>query len=122
MAVIYSDFFPHVVKCIITPNLEFKKLVHLYIINYALVKPLEALLGAKKSDASNFNENPLTRSLAVRTIGCLGVKEIMQFLCDHLKDALNDKYPYVRKTGALCIAKIYDINEQLIRSNLVFWI
>ena len=39
-----SKLFPHVVKCIITPNLELKKLVYLYIINYARVKPLETLL------------------------------------------------------------------------------
>ena len=48
----------------------------------------------------------------MRTMGCLGVEEIMQFLYDPLKDALNDKDPYVRKTGDLCIAKIYDINPQ----------
>ena len=117
-----SKLFPHVVKCIITPNLELKKLVYLYIINYARVKPLETLLAvnALKRDASDFNGNPLTRALAVRTMGCLGVEEIMQFLCDPLKDALNDKDPYVRKTGALCVAKIYDINPQLAEDQFGF--
>jgi len=117
-----SKLFPHVVKCIITPNLELKKLVYLYIINYARVKPLETLLAvnALKRDASDYNGNPLTRALAVRTMGCLGVEEIMQFLCDPLKDALNDKDPYVRKTGALCVAKIYDINPQLAEDQFGF--
>ena len=117
-----SKLFPHVVKCIITPNLELKKLVYLYIINYARVKPLETLLAvnALKRNASDFNGNPLTRALAVRTMGCLGVEEIMQFLCDPLKDALNDKDPYVRKTGALCVAKIYDINPQLAEDQFGF--
>ncbi len=31
---------------------------------------------------------------------CLEVEQIIQFLCDPLKDALNDKDPYVRKIGA----------------------
>ncbi len=31
---------------------------------------------------------------------CLGVEQIIQFLCHPLKDSLNDKDPYVRKTGA----------------------
>ena len=53
-------------------------------------------------------------------MGCLGVEEIMQFLCDPLKDALNDKDPYVRKTGALCVAKIYDINPQLAEDQFGF--
>ena len=117
-----SKLFPNVVKCIITPDLELKKLVYLYIINYARVKPLETLLAvnALKRDASDFNGNPLTRAIAVRTMGCLGVEEIMQFLCDPLKDALNDKDPYVRKTGALCVAKIYDINAQLAEDQFGF--
>ena len=37
-----------------------------------------------------------------------------------LKDALNDKDPYVRKTGALCVAKIYDINAQLAEDQFGF--
>ena len=117
-----SKLFPNVVKCIITPDLELKKLVYLYIINYARVKPLETLLAvnALKRDASDYNGNPLTRAIAVRTMGCLGVEEIMQFLCDPLKDALNDKDPYVRKTGALCVAKIYDINSQLAEDQFGF--
>jgi len=117
-----SKLFPHVVKCIITSDLELKKLVYLYIINYARAKPLETLLAVNsfKRDASDFNGNPLTRALAVRTMGCLGVDQIMQFLCDPLKDALNDKDPYVRKTGALCVAKIYDINAQLCEEQFGF--
>ena len=108
-----SKLFPQVVKCILTQDLELKKLVYLYIINYARIKPVETLLAvnAFKKDASDLNNNPLTRALAVRTMGCLGVDQIMQFLCDPLKDALNDKDPYVRKTGALCVAKIYDIER-----------
>ena len=117
-----SKLFPQVVKCIITPDLELKKLVYLYIINYARSKPVETLLAvnAFKKDASDFNGNPLTRALAVRTMGCLGVEQIMQFLCDPLKDALNDKDPYVRKTGAICVAKIYDINAQLVDEQFGF--
>ena len=117
-----SKLFPQVVKCIITPDLELKKLVYLYIINYARSKPVETLLAvnAFKKDASDFNGNPLTRALAVRTMGCLGVEQIMQFLCDPLKDALNDKDPYVRKTGAICVAKIYDINSQLVDEQFGF--
>ena len=117
-----SKLFPQVVKCILTQDLELKKLVYLYIINYARIKPVETLLAvnAFKKDASDLNSNPLTRALAVRTMGCLGVDQIMQFLCDPLKDALNDKDPYVRKTGALCVAKIYDINSQLVEEQFGF--
>ena len=55
----FSKQFPNVVKCIITSDLELEKLVYLYIINNARVKPLEILLAvnALKHDASDFNRN-----------------------------------------------------------------
>ncbi len=34
-----SSLFPHVCKCIETTSIELKKLVYLYIINYAKSKP-----------------------------------------------------------------------------------
>ncbi len=117
-----GKLFTQVVKCIATQDLELKKLVYLYIINYARVKPIEALLAVNtfKKDASDMNNNPLTRALAVRTMGCLGVEQIMHFLCDPLKDALMDRDAYVRKTAALCVAKIYDIDSQLVEEQFCF--
>ncbi len=85
-----SKLFPQVVKCIATSDVELKKLVYLYIINYSRTRPSEALLAVNyfKKDSSSSNPNPFLRALAVRTMGCLGVEQIMQFLCDPLKDAL----------------------------------
>ena len=34
-----SSLFPHMVKCMETPQIDMKKLVYLYIINYAKIKP-----------------------------------------------------------------------------------
>lgn len=117
-----SKLFPQVVKCIATNDVELKKLTYLYIINYARVRPVEALLAVNsfKKDSSETNTNPLMRAVAVRTMGCLGVEQIMQFLCDPLKDSLKDKDPYVRKTAVLCVAKIYDINPQLVEEQFCF--
>jgi vesicle coat complex subunit len=39
-----SSLFPDVVNCIQTDNLELKKLVYLYIINYAKTQPDLALM------------------------------------------------------------------------------
>jgi hypothetical protein len=39
-----SVLFPNVVKCMVTDNLELKKLVYLYIMNYAKSKPDLAIL------------------------------------------------------------------------------
>lgn len=34
-----SSLFPHMAKCMETTSIELKKLVYLYIINYAKIKP-----------------------------------------------------------------------------------
>lgn len=39
-----STLFPDVVQCMQTPSLELKKLVYLYLINYAKSKPELAIL------------------------------------------------------------------------------
>ena len=58
--------------------------------------------------------NPFLRALAVRTMGCIRIKDITEYLCDPLKRALKDEDPYVRKTGALCVPKLYEIAPELI--------
>ena len=54
--------------------------------------------------------NPLIRALAVRTMGCIRVDKIVEYLCEPLRKCLKDEDPYVRKTSAVCVAKLYDIN------------
>nr|CAD7396538.1 unnamed protein product [Timema poppensis] len=58
--------------------------------------------------------NPLIRALAVRTMGCIRVDKITEYLCEPLRKCLKDEDPYVRKTAAVCVAKLYDINAQLV--------
>lgn len=106
--------------------------------------------------------NPLIRALAVRTMGCIRVDKITEYLCDPLqrtlvvrgRDAtlrvsntqrfgpyslffnsdsqfpqtltcgsariclsdllLLDEDPYVRKTAAICVTKLFDINPELV--------
>ena len=107
-----SLFFP-VLKCVETNSLELKKLVYLYIINYAKSQPDLAVLAVNtfRKDARE-RINPLIRGLAVRTMGCIGVETIIDYLYDPLKDSMNDEDPYVRKTAAICIAKLYEISPQ----------
>ena len=63
-------------------------------------------------DASD--ANPLIRALAVRTMGCIRVDRITEYLCEPLSRALRDEDPYVRKTAAVCVAKLYDIAPDLL--------
>ena len=47
-------------------------------------------------------------------MGCIRIKDITEYLCDPLKKSLKDEDPYVRKTGALGVPKMYEISPELI--------
>lgn len=47
-------------------------------------------------------------------MGCIRVDKITEYLCDPLRKCLKDEDPYVRKTAAVCVAKLHDINPNLV--------
>eukprot|EP01100_Stratorugosa_tubuloviscum_P007102 TRINITY_DN2988_c0_g1_i1.p1 TRINITY_DN2988_c0_g1~~TRINITY_DN2988_c0_g1_i1.p1 ORF type:complete len:932 (-),score=453.78 TRINITY_DN2988_c0_g1_i1:233-3028(-) len=109
-----SMLFADVVKCMHTQDLELKKLVYLYIMNYAKSQPELAILAVNIFVKDAASPNPLLRALAIRTMGCIRVDKITEYLCLPLKKCLKDTDPYVRKTAAVCVAKLYDINPELV--------
>jgi non-SMC mitotic condensation complex subunit 1 len=50
-------------------------------------------------------------------MGCLRAEKIIDYLCDPLQKCLRDDNPYVRKTAALCVAKLYDLKPELAIDN-----
>jgi vesicle coat complex subunit len=109
-----SALFPDVVNCMQTDNLELKKLVYLYLMNYAKSQPDMAIMAVNTFVKDCEDPNPLIRALAVRTMGCIRVDKITEYLCEPLRKCLKDEDPYVRKTAAVCVAKLFDINSQLV--------
>lgn len=109
-----SMLFTDVIKSMQTDNLELKKLVYLYIINYARSQPEKAILVVNSFQKDASAASPLIRALAIRTMGCIRVDRITEYLCEPLAAALKDSDPYVRKTAAICVAKLYDINHELV--------
>lgn len=61
--------------------------------------------------------NPLIRALAIRTMGCLRADKILDYISDPLRKCLSDDNPYVRKTAAICVAKLYDLKPSLAIEN-----
>lgn len=109
-----SMLFTDVLNCVQTGNIELKKLVYLYLINYAKTQPELTLLAVNTFVKDASDPNPLIRALAVRTMGCIRVDRITEYLCEPLSRALRDDDPYVRKTAAVCVAKLYDIAPDLV--------
>jgi len=109
-----SALFPDVVNCMQTDNLELKKLVYLYLMNYAKSQPDMAIMAVNTFVRDCEDANPLIRALAVRTMGCIRVDKITEYLTEPLRKCLRDEDPYVRKTAAVCVAKLHDINAQMV--------
>ena len=53
------------------------------------------------------DRNPLIRALAIRTMSYIPIPVVLEHLTDQLRHHLKDRDPYVRKTAAICVAKLY---------------
>lgn len=105
-----SALFPDVLKNIATHDLEQKKLVYLYLMNYAKTHPELVILATNTFVRDAEDPNPLIRALAIRTMGCIRVDKMVDYISIPLKRTLKDDNPYVRKTAVICVAKLFELN------------
>lgn len=112
-----SALFPDVLKNIATADLDQKKLVYLYLMNYAKTHPDLCILAVNTFVQDTEDPNPLVRALAIRTMGCIRVDKMVDYMEDPLRKTLRDESPYVRKTAAICVAKLFDLNPTMCLEN-----
>lgn len=108
-----SSLFPDVLKNIATYDLEQKKLVYLYLMNYAKTHPELCILAVNTFVQDTEDPNPLIRALAIRTMGCIRVQKMIDYMEIPLLRTLVDENPYVRKTASICVAKLFNLNPQM---------
>jgi AP-2 complex subunit beta-1 len=89
----------------------------LYLVNYARIKPDIALKALPIIQEDMHDNNPLVRALALRTMSYVHVREFVEATVPHLKNLLKDSDPYVRKTAAFCVAKLYDHDRHLVEQS-----
>ncbi|KAL4960795.1 putative AP-1 adaptor complex subunit beta [Aspergillus stella-maris] len=112
-----SALFPDVLKNIATTDLEQKKLVYLYLMNYAKSHPDLCILAVNTFVQDSEDPNPLIRALAIRTMGCIRVDKMIDYMEEPLRKTLRDESPYVRKTAAICVAKLFDLGPAMCLEN-----
>ncbi|GMF77796.1 unnamed protein product [Aspergillus oryzae] len=61
--------------------------------------------------------NPLVRALALRTISYVHVREFVEATVQPVKRLMGDMDPYVRKTSAFCVAKLYEHDRKMVESS-----
>lgn len=85
--------------------------------NYAKSHPDLCILAVNTFVQDSEDPNPLVRALAIRTMGCIRVDKMVDYMEEPLRKTLRDESPYVRKTAAICVAKLFDLNPSLCLEN-----
>ena len=85
--------------------------------NYAKSHPDLCILAVNTFVQDSEDPNPLVRALAIRTMGCIRVDKMVDYMEEPLRKTLRDESPYVRKTAAICVAKLFDLNPSLCLQN-----
>lgn len=63
------------------------------------------------------DSNPLMRALALRTISYVHVREFVEATIQPVRRLMDDIDPYVRKTAAFCVAKLYEHDKKMVESS-----
>ena len=101
--------FSSMLRCVKTDDIQLKKLTYLYLIRYSVQEPEQAIMAVNTFIQDSQDENPIVRALAVRTMCRIRLQSVAENMILPLKKALADESPYVRKTAAFGVSKLYDI-------------
>ncbi|XP_059381897.1 AP-3 complex subunit beta-1-like [Carassius carassius] len=105
-----SELFPAVVKNVASKNIELKKLVYVYLVRYAEEQQDLALLSISTFQRALKDPNQLIRASALRVLSSIRVPIIVPIMMLSIKEAATDLSPYVRKTAAHAIQKLYSLD------------
>ena len=104
-----SDFYPHVVKLVGAPSLEVRKMVYMYLVQYAdhdnVTREL-SLLSINSFQRGLADSEQLIRALALRVLSSIRVSDVLQIQILGVQKCAKDKSPYVRKCAANALAKL----------------
>ena len=119
-----SSVFMEILMQAQTRDVVQKKCVYLYLVHYATIDPQKTMMAISTLQKDCFDEDPIIRGLALRSLCSVRVKELTEYVVDPLKKGLCDNTPYVRKAAVIgCLklyltspetAKTFRVNEQLL--------
>lgn len=107
-----SDLFPAVVKNVASKNIEVKKLVYVYLTRYAEEQQDLALLSISTFQRALKDPNQLIRASALRVLSSIRVPMIVPIMLLAIKESSVDMSPFVRKTAAHAIPKLYSLDPE----------
>ena len=104
-----SDFYPHVVKLVGATSLEVRKMVYMYLVQYAdhdaTTREL-SLLSINSFQRGLADAEQLIRALALRVLSSIRIADILQIQILAVQKCARDRSPYVRKCAANALSKL----------------
>jgi len=115
-----SCLFSSMLRCVRTSDIELKKLSYLYLVTYSSSEPEQSIMAVNMFIIDSQDPNPLVRALAVRTMCRIKLDLVAEHMVLPLKKCLVDIEPYVRKTAALAVAKLYEVIPDTVENAQLF--
>jgi vesicle coat complex subunit len=115
-----QGLFASMLRCVKSNDLEEKRLVYLYLVNYSIHEPEQAIMAVNTFIQDSQDQNPLIRALAVRTMCRIKLENIAENMIIPLKKSLRDADPFVRKTASFGVAKLYDVIPEAVENAQLF--
>jgi vesicle coat complex subunit len=111
-----AQLFSSMLRCVRTEDLQLKRLVYLYLVTCSSQQPEESIMAVNTFIVDSADANPIVRALAVRAMCRIKLDTIAEHMVIPLKRSLKDKDPYVRKTAAIAVSKLYDVIPEAVEN------
>ncbi|KAH8738815.1 hypothetical protein FG386_002270 [Cryptosporidium ryanae] len=89
-----------------------KKIIYFYLTHYAEKNSDLALLMVNTLRKDSVDEDPVIRSLALRSFASLRIPVVMEYVETIIKNGLDDEIGYVRKTAVMGCLKLYHYSKE----------
>lgn len=105
-----SPLFSEMIMASATPDVVQKKMVYLYLVNYAESNAELSILAVNTLQRDCRDDDPMIRGLALRSLCSLSLLSMVEYLQPAVLRALEDVNGYVRKTAVIGAVKIFHIS------------
>ena len=102
-----KSYFPSVIKNIAFNSFQVKKLVYIYLLQYADQEPELALLSINTFQKDLNDSNPMLRMTALRVLCSIRIPIIITIIMAAFKKACVDQNQHVRRVVAISLPKAY---------------
>ncbi|KAL0228066.1 hypothetical protein RCL1_004209 [Eukaryota sp. TZLM3-RCL] len=108
-----SPLFTKMIMLASTKDQVQKKLIYLFLSNYAETSPDLTMLTVNTLLKDCTDSDPVTRGLALRQLCNLRVPTISEYVLEPIKNGLSDSSSYVRKTAVMGCLRLFKISKDL---------